>query len=38
MIAPCAEHIFGTDNLGRDQLSRLIYGSRYSLAIGFLAV
>ena len=31
-------HVFGTDNLGRDQLSRLIYGSRYSLAIGFLAV
>ena len=38
MIAPCSEYIFGTDNLGRDQLSRLIYGSRYSLAIGFLAV
>ena len=38
MIAPCAEHIFGTDNLGRDQLSRLIYGSRYSLAIGFLGI
>ena len=38
MIHPCADFIFGTDNLGRDQLSRLIYGSRYSLAIGFLAV
>ncbi len=38
MIAPCSEYIFGTDNLGRDQLSRLIYGSRYSLSIGFLAV
>lgn len=38
MIAPCKEYLFGTDNLGRDVLSRLIYGSRYSLSIGFLAV
>lgn len=38
MIAPCKEFLFGTDNLGRDVLSRLIYGSRYSLSIGFLAV
>lgn len=38
MIAPCMEYPFGTDNLGRDVLSRLIYGSRYSLSIGFLAV
>ena len=37
-IAPCAEFIFGTDNLGRDVFSRIIYGSRYSLSIGFLAV
>lgn len=29
------DHILGTDNLGRDYLSRLIYGSRISLAIGF---
>jgi len=27
-------HLFGTDNLGRDYLSRLIYGARISLAIG----
>ena len=38
MIAPCLEFPFGTDNLGRDVLSRLLYGSRYSLSIGFLAV
>ena len=38
MIAPCMQYPFGTDNLGRDVLSRLIYGSRYSLSIGFLAV
>lgn len=28
MIGPCAQYPFGTDNLGRDVLSRLIYGSR----------
>lgn len=38
MLSPCKGFIFGTDNLGRDVLSRLIYGSRYSLSIGFLAV
>jgi len=31
-------HLFGTDHLGRDVLSRVIYGSRVSLAIGFSAV
>jgi peptide/nickel transport system permease protein len=28
-------HVFGTDNLGRDYLSRIIYGARISLLIGF---
>ena len=31
-------HLLGTDQLGRDTLSRIIYGSRVSLAVGFAAV
>lgn len=33
--APSADHVFGTDNAGRDILSRMLYGGRYSLVIGF---
>ncbi len=33
--APNAEFIFGTDEKGRDILSRMMFGARYSLAIGF---
>jgi peptide/nickel transport system permease protein len=36
--APCAEFPLGTDALGRDVLSRLLYGSRVSLWVGFVAV
>lgn len=32
--APSADHLFGTDALGRDVLARVVYGARYSLAIG----
>lgn len=35
---PSLEHILGTDNLGRDLWSRLIYGARVSLSIGLLSV
>ncbi|RRC96394.1 dipeptide/oligopeptide/nickel ABC transporter permease/ATP-binding protein [Schaalia canis] len=34
---PSAEYFFGTDNLGRDVYSRLLYGGRYSLAVGLLS-
>lgn len=36
--APGKEHLFGTDQLGRDILSRVIYGARASLLVGFLSV
>lgn len=32
------DHVLGTDHLGRDMLSRILYGARVSLTIGFLAV
>ncbi len=36
--APDAAHWFGTDDLGRDILSRIIYGTRASLAAGIVAI
>ena len=35
---PSSQYLMGTDNLGRDLLSRLIYGARYSLGISLVAV
>jgi peptide/nickel transport system permease protein len=37
-IAPGAEHLFGTDHLGRDTFTRMIYGARISLSVGLAAV
>jgi len=35
---PSGSHIFGTDSIGRDQLSRAIYGLRASVSVGLLSV
>ncbi|MDY7032704.1 MAG: oligopeptide ABC transporter permease [Thermodesulfobacteriota bacterium] len=36
--SPSMNHLLGTDQLGRDVLSRMIWGSRISLLVGFVAV
>jgi peptide/nickel transport system permease protein len=38
LMPPSPDHYLGTDMLGRDVLSRIIYGSRVSLKVGFVAV
>jgi peptide/nickel transport system permease protein len=38
LAGPSAAHLLGTDDLGRDVLSRMIYGARISLAVGFVSV
>lgn len=38
LAAPTQDHLLGTDELGRDVLSRMIWGSRISLMVGFVAV
>lgn len=36
--APTLAHLLGTDDLGRDQLSRIIYGARISLSVGVASI
>lgn len=38
LVKPCLEHPFGTDELGRDIFTRVLYGARYSLSVSFVAV
>lgn len=38
LAAPSATHLFGTDEFGRDVLSRCMYGARLSLTVGILVV
>lgn len=38
LLPPSARHLCGTDALGRDVFSRMLYGARISLAVGFVAV
>jgi peptide/nickel transport system permease protein len=38
LLKPSQEHIFGTDALGRDTFSRIIYGTRTSLMVGIIAI
>ncbi|MEO5962953.1 MAG: hypothetical protein ABIO75_00535, partial [Thermomonas sp.] len=38
LLPPGSKFLLGSDDLGRDIWSRLLYGARYSLAIGFLSI
>ncbi|HWV22552.1 MAG TPA: ABC transporter permease, partial [Thermomicrobiales bacterium] len=38
LLRPSGEHVLGTDELGRDTLSRIIYGARVSLQVGIIAI
>ncbi|WP_434311071.1 ABC transporter permease [Hominifimenecus sp. rT4P-3] len=36
-LGPCAAHLFGTDGLGRDIFSRILYGARISMTVGLIS-
>lgn len=38
LLSPSSEHLLGTDAIGRDIFTRLLYGARVSLWVGFIAV
>ncbi|MGB4811824.1 MAG: ABC transporter permease [Methylophilaceae bacterium] len=38
LLAPTTTHLMGTDGLGRDVFSRMLYGAQISLLVGFVAV
>ncbi|MDR3322470.1 MAG: hypothetical protein LBS93_08475, partial [Synergistaceae bacterium] len=37
MVPPSAEHLFGTDNFGRDVFSRVVWGTRIDVTMGIVA-
>jgi peptide/nickel transport system permease protein len=38
LLLPSAQHLFGTDNFGRDVFTRVLYGGRLSLQVGLISI